>query len=102
MACLPDLNVLYGHLYNRLKKASDPENPTPFDLKDYMITVQKLVEQANPEEPDLALANLQAVPKMFGMIMFSNKAIRDKFKSQYSYDELEELSDKFNAPSTGL
>ena len=102
MACLPDLNVLYGHLYNRLKKATDPENPVAFDLKDYMRTVQKLVEQANPEEPDLGLANVQAVPKMFGMIMFANKAIRDKFKSKYSYDELEELSDKFNAPSTGL
>ncbi len=102
MACLPDLNVLYGHLYNRLKRATDTENPLDFDLKDYMQTIQKLVEQANPEEPDLGLANAQAVPKMFGMIMFANKAIRDKFKSKYSYDELEELSDKFNAASTGL
>ena len=102
MACLPDLNVLYGHLYNRLKKATDPENPIVFDLKDYMRSVQKLVEQANPEEPDLALANLQAIPKMFGMIMFSNKAIRDKFKTKYSYDDLEALSDDFNAPIKGL
>ena len=102
MACLPDLNVLYGHLYNRLKKAADTENATAFDLKDYMRTIQDLVEKANPEEPDLGLANAQAVPKMFGMIMFANKAIRDKFKSKYSYDELEDLSDKFNAASTGL
>jgi hypothetical protein len=102
MACLPDLNVLYGHLYNRLKKATDPENPKEFDLKDYMRTIQKLVEQANPEEPDLGLANVQAVPKMFGMIMFANKAIRDKFKAKYSYDDLEALSDDFNAPGTGL
>ena len=102
MACLPDLNVLYGHLYNRLKKAADTENATAFDLKDYMRTIQTLVEKANPEEPDLGLANAQAVPKMFGMIMFANKAIRDKFKSKYSYDELEDLSDKFNAASTGL
>jgi hypothetical protein len=98
MACLPDLNVLYGHLYNRLKKAIDPENPVPFELKEYMRTVQKLVEQANPEEPDLGLANVQAVPKMFGMIMFSNRPIRDKFKNEYTYDDLEQLSDDFNAP----
>ena len=102
MACLPDLNVLYGHLYNRLKKAADTENATAFDLKDYMRTIQTLVEKANPEEPDLGLANVQAVPKMFGMIMFANKAIREKFKAKYSYDELEDLSDKFNAASTGL
>jgi len=101
MACKPSIDILYGHLNKKLNRRM-AENAS-FNLKDYMRSVNKIMTDANPETQDVGIINAQAVPQLLGIIMMSNKAIKDYLKTQnITISDVSDLADQFADVKTGL
>jgi protein-tyrosine-phosphatase len=101
MACKPSIDILYGHLNKKLNRRM--ADNAPFSLKDYMQSVNKIMTDANPEIQDVGIINAQAVPQLLGIIMMSNKAIKDYLKTQnITIGDVSDLADQFADIKTGL
>ena len=101
MACKPSIDILYGHLNKKLNRRM--ADNAPFSLKDYMRSVNKIMTDANPEIQDVGIINAQAVPQLLGIIMMSNKAIKDYLKTQnITISDVSDLADQFADVKTGL
>jgi hypothetical protein len=101
MACKPSIDILYGHLNKKLNRRM--ADNAPFSLKDYMRSVNKIMTDANPETQDVGIINAQAVPQLLGIIMMSNKAIKDYLKTQnITISDVSDLADQFADVKIGL
>jgi hypothetical protein len=101
MACKPSIDILYGHLNKKLNRRM--ADNAPFSLKDYMQSVNKIMTDANPEIQDVGIINAQAVPQLLGIIMMSNKAIKDYLKTQnITIGDVSDLADQFADIKNGL
>ena len=101
MACKPSIDILYGHLNKKLNRRM--ADNAPFSLKDYMQSVNKIMTDANPNTQDVGIINAQAVPQLLGIIMMSNKAIKDYLKTQnITIGDVSDLADQFADIKTGL
>jgi hypothetical protein len=101
MACKPSIDILYGHLNKKLNRRIAEQ--APFNLKDYMRSVNKIMTDANPETQDVGIINAQAVPQLLGIIMMSDKTIKDYLKTQnITVADVSDLADEFADTKTGL
>ena len=101
MACKPSIDILYGHLNKKLNRRIAEK--APFNLKDYMRSVNKIMTDANPETQDVGIINAQAVPQLLGIIMMSDRNIKDYLKTQnITVADISDLADEFADTKTGL
>lgn len=101
MACKPSIDILYGHLNKKINRRM--ADKSAFDLKDYMRSVNKIMTDANPTVQDVGIINAQAVPQLLGIIMMSDRTVKDYLKTQnITVADVSDLADQFADIKNGL